>query len=197
MSTMSYETNWAYQAELDAVNDILAAIGESPVSTLEGDVNADVVNARRILSKINRTEQAKGWTFNIDETAQLQPDVYSQLIPYMPNYLRITSTGGTPYVNRGGFVYDRINKTDRFSGPIECQLVSLMTYDEMPEVFKQYIITKAAKEFNIRFFGSPDIDTVLGNDLIDLLQAINEYELDYGGFNAFNNDPFISQAIQR
>ncbi|MGL4251914.1 MAG: hypothetical protein ACRCR1_15030 [Aeromonas sp.] len=197
MSTMSYETNWAYQAELDAVNDILAAIGESPVSTLEGDVNADVVNARRILSKINRTEQAKGWTFNIDETAQLQPDVYSQLIPYMPNYLRITSTGGTPYVNRGGFVYDRINKTDRFSGPVECQLVSLMTYDEMPEVFKQYIVTKAAKEFNIRFFGSPDIDTVLGNDLIDLLQAINEYELDYGGFNAFNNDPFISQAIQR
>ncbi|MGL5565647.1 MAG: phage tail protein [Plesiomonas sp.] len=197
MSTMSYETNWAYQAELDAVNDILAAIGESPVSTLEGDINADVVNARRILAKINRTEQAKGWTFNIDETAQLQPDVYSQLIPYMPNYLRITSTGGTPYVNRGGFVYDRLNKTDRFTTAVECQLVTLMTYDEMPEVFKQYIVTKAAKEFNIRFYGSPDIDTVLGNDLIDLLQAINEYELDYGGFNAFNNDPFISQAIQR
>lgn len=197
MSTMSYETNWAYQAELDAVNDILAAIGESPVSTLEGDANADVVNARRILAKINRTEQAKGWTFNIDETAELQPDVFSQLIPYMPNYLRVVSTGGTPYINRAGYVYDRLTKTDRFSSPITCQLVTLMEYDEMPEIFKQYIVTKAAKEFNIRFFGSPEIDTVLSNDLVDLLQAINEYELDYGGYNAFNNDPFISQAIQR
>lgn len=192
-----YNTNWSFQAELDAVNDILSSIGESPVSTLEGDVNADVVNARRILNKINRMEQSKGWTFNIDETASLVPDNYSQLIPFMSNYLRVVSTGGTPYVNRGGFVYDRLTKTDRFSGPIECQLVNLMEYDELPEVFKAYVVAKAAKEFNMRFFGSPEIDTVLGNDLIDLQQAINEYELDYGGFNAFNNDPFISQAIQR
>lgn len=192
-----YATNWSSQAELDAVNDILSSIGESPVSTLEGDVNADVVNARRILSKINRMEQSKGWTFNIDETASLVPDSFSQLIPFMPNYLRVVSTGGTPYVNRGGFVYDRIEKTDRFGSAIECQLVTLMEYDELPEVFKSFVVTKAAKEFNMRFFGSPEIDTVLGNDLVDLMQAINEYELDYGGFNAFNSDPFISQAIQR
>ncbi|MGL5566089.1 MAG: phage tail protein [Plesiomonas sp.] len=196
MST-SYDTNWNYQAELDAVNDILSAIGEAPVATLEGDANADVANARRILSKVNRIEQAKGWTFNIDESAELQPDAYSKLITFMPNYLRVVSSGGTPYTNRGGFLYDRIEKTDRFESAVQCQLVTLMEYDEMPEVFKSYIVTKAAKEFNIRFFGSPEIDTVLGNDLLDLQQAINEYEMDYGGYNAFNNDPFISQAIQR
>ena len=74
-----YENNWSFQAELDAVNDILSAIGESPVSTLEGDVNADVVNARRILTKINRMEQSKGWTFNIDETASLRLTVIRSL----------------------------------------------------------------------------------------------------------------------
>lgn len=192
------DSNWAYQAELEAVNEILAAIGESPVSTLEGDSNADVVSARRILHKINRREQSKGWTFNIDEEAQLQPDVYSKLIPYMPNYLRVVSTGeGSPYVNRGGYIYDRVNKTDRFDSAITCQLVTLMEFDEMPEVFKALIIAKAAKEFNISFFGAPEIDTVLGNEIIDLTQAVMEYELDYGAYNIFTTDPFVSGAIGR
>lgn len=197
MSISIYESNWQYQAELDAINDILASIGESPVNTLESDANADVVNAQRILHKINRQEQSKGWTFNIEEGATLVPDVYSQLIPYMPNYLSVTTTGGTPYVNRGGYVYDRINKTDRFTSPITVNLITLRTFDEMPEQFKSYIVTKAAKEFNIRFFGAPEIDTVLGNELIDLERAINEYELDYGAFNIFNNDPYVSGAISR
>ena len=193
----NFDSNWSYQAELEAVNEILAAIGEAPVSTLEGDSNTDVVSARRILHKINRREQSKGWTFNIDENAQLYPDAFSQLIPFMPNYLRVTSSGGSPYVNRGGFVYDRLSKTDRFTTAITCQLVTLMTFDEMPEVFKSLIIAKAAKEFNMSFFGAPEVDTVLGNEIIDLQQAVMEYELDIGAFNVFTSDPFISSAIGR
>ena len=196
MSVNLYESNWSPQAELDAVNEILSSIGEAPVSTLEGDANTDVVSARRILSKVNRVEQSRGWTFNIEET-QLLPDVYSGLIPYMPTFLRLTSAGGTPYVNRGGYVYDRTNKTDRFSSPIDVELVSLKDYSEMPEVFRSFIVTKASKEFNIRYFGASEIDTVLGNDLVDLERMINEYELDYGAFNMFNQDPFVSGAIQR
>lgn len=191
------DANWSYQAELEAVNDILAAIGESPVSTLEGDANADVVSARRILHKVNRREQSKGWTFNIDESATLQPDALSGLIPFMPNYLRLVSSGGTPYTNRGGFVYDRVAKTDRFPSALTVQLVTLVPFDEMPEVFKAMVVTMAAKEFNISFFGAPEIDTVLNNDLIDLRQSVMEYELDYGSFNIFTTDPFVSGAIGR
>jgi hypothetical protein len=198
MSTLSFDSNWTYQAELEAVNEILSAIGESPVSTLEGDVNTDVVSARRILHKHNRREQSLGWTFNTVEDALLEPDAFSNLIVWMPNYLRVLPTsGGNPYTNRGGYVYDRTGKTDRFSSPVEVQLVELAEFDEMPEVFKAYIVTKAAKEFNISFFGAPEVDTVLGNDLIDLKMSLMEYELDFGNFNAFNDDPFISQAVQR
>lgn len=198
MSTPSpYESNWYYQAELDAVNDILASIGESPVNTLESDANADVVNARRILHKINRQEQSKGWTFNIDEGISLMPDKFSKLISYMPDYLSVTTTGGTPYTNRGGYIYDRLARTDRFESAIQVNLITSKTFNEMPEVFKSYIVTKAAKEFNIRFFGAPEIDTVLGNELIDLQQAVFEYEADYGAYNIFEDDQFVSQAIQR
>lgn len=195
--TNPYETNWAYQAELEAVNEILAAIGESPVNTLEGDANTDVVNARNMLQQVNRTEQARGWTFNIEEGYILNPDIFSGLIPYLPNYLSVTTTGGTPYVNRGGYIYDRFNKTDRFDAPIEVNMIVLKTFDEMPEPFKRYVITKAAQRFNIRFFGDHNIDTSLGNELIDLECTVNEFELDYGAFNMFNQDPFVSQAISR
>lgn len=191
-----FESNWTYQAELEAVNDILGAIGESPVNTLDGDANVDVVNARRILAQVNRLEQARGWTFNIEEDAVLTPDVYSGLIPFMNSYLRLDGPDGTNYMNRSGYVYDKTNKTDRFTGPITVNLIELKTFDEMPEVFKRYIVTKAAKKFNIQFFGDGDVDTTLSNDLIDLTHMINEYELDYGGFNAFQ-DPYLSSAIQR
>lgn len=185
-------------AVLDAVNEILAAIGESPVSTLEGNANTDVMSALRILNKHNRREQSLGWTFNTTEDEQLTPDMFSQLIPWQPTFLRVLPvSGGSPYTNRGGYVYDRTNKTDRFSGPVSVQLVELAGYDEMPEVFRAYVVAKAAKDFNISFFGAPEVDTVLSNELIDLKQALMEYEIDFGGFNAFNSDPFISQAVQR
>lgn len=192
----SYEANWAQQAELEAVNDILAAIGESPVNTLNGDANVDVVNARRILTQVNRLEQARGWTFNIEEDYILTPDAFSNLIIYMPNYLSVMGTGGTQYVNRGGYLYDRSAKTDRFTSPVSVTMIELKTFDEMPEVFKRYIINKAAKRFNIQFFGDEAADTIITNELVDLERLIMEYELDFGQFNAFS-DPFLGQATQR
>ncbi|MFL1495723.1 hypothetical protein, partial [Pseudomonas antarctica] len=84
--------------ELSAVNDMLAAIGESPVSSLEGDPNADVANCRRLLNQVNREVQSKGWAFNIEEDATLTPDSFSGLINYLSDYLKIT-TGN--YSNRG------------------------------------------------------------------------------------------------
>lgn len=198
MSVNTFDSNWSYQAELEAVNEILAAIGESPVSTLSGDSNTDVVSARRILNKINKREQSKGWSFNIDEDYLLYPDEYSQLITFMPNYLRVVATGSSsPYVNRGGYLYDRVNKTDRFPGPVSVQLVTLTDFEQMPEVFKSLVVAMAAKEFNISFFGAPEVDTVLANEIIELKQTLMEYEMDYGAFNIFSTDPYVSSAVGR
>lgn len=84
----SYEATLESPEELAAINDMLAAIGESPVNSLEGDMNADVSNARRILNNINREVQSRGWTFNIIEGEELIPDAFSGQINYMSDYLR-------------------------------------------------------------------------------------------------------------
>lgn len=193
----SYETTLETSEELAGVNDILAAIGEPPVSTLEGDSNADVANARRILNKINRQVQAKGWSFNLEDTT-LVPDVFSSLIPYMSDYLRVMSqSGATVYINRGGYVYDTGNKTDIFTAGVDVSLIRLKEFYEMPECFRQYITTKAARQFNNRFFGAPEVDAVLEQEERELLMAVNEYELDFGNFNMLDGDAFTGGLLTR
>lgn len=183
--------------ELGAVNDMLAAIGESPVSSLEGDPNADVANCRRILSQVNREVQAKGWTFNIEESAELQPDAFSKLIEYMPDYLRMTTSGGTLYINRGGYVYDRSAKTDQFTSSISVNLIRLKDFSEMPECFRSYIVAKASRRFNIRFFGAGEIEGSLQEQENDAWASIQEYELDFGGFNMIDGDAFVGGIANR
>jgi len=180
--------------ELSAVNDMLAAIGESPVSSLEGDPNADVANCRRILKQVNREIQSKGWTFNIEEDAQLVPDSFSHLIHYLDDYLKIT-TGS--YTNRGGFLYDRTNKTDQFTDSVTVSLVRLREYDQMPECFRSYVVAKASRRFNIRFFGAGEIEGSLQEQELAAWADCQEYELDYGNYNMLDGDAYTGGRISR
>lgn len=194
----AYDMNVETGEELAAVNDILAAIGEPPVNTLEGDANADVANARRILNKVNRQIQAKGWTFNIEEAAELVADVYSHLIPYTDDFLSVMSTSGTStYINRGGYMYDRTSKTDQFPEGITVRLIRLRTFDEMPECFRSWIVTRAARQFNSRFFGAPEVDAVLEAEEKEAQRDCFEYELDYGQYNMIDGDTFVSGQLNR
>lgn len=183
--------------ELDAINDMLAAIGESPVNSLEGEPNADVSNCRRILNQVNREVQSRGWTFNIEEGAVLMPDVFSRQIVYLNEYLKMSTSGGTAYINRGGLVYDRNAKTDEFTTSITVDLIRLRDYSEMPECFRSYIVAKASRRFNIRFFGAAEIEGSLQEQEQEAWQMINEYELDYGGFSMLDGDAWVGGKISR
>lgn len=194
----SPDTSVSDGAELDAVNEILAAIGEPPVVTLDDETNADVANAQRILSKINRQIQSRGWTFNIEEGATLTPDINTLLIPYSPNYLSLLATGGTTaYVNRGGYIYDKSAATDEFTAAIQVNLVSLKDYDEMPECFRSWIVAKASRQFNARFFGAPEVEASLAEEEHEAQMRCFEYELDFGQYNMLDGDAFVQGLLTR
>ena len=187
-----------YSTELGAVNEIIGSIGEPPVNSLEGEPNADVVNARRLLYNANREVQSKGWTFNIEEGVELLPDVFSNMIMYDSDILNMRdSQTATPYVNIGGYVYDRINRVDRFDGPITVNIIRMRTLDEMPECFKRWIILKASAKFAQASFGDPDTVQLILADVEQARIDCNEYELDYGNYNALSGDLYITQALNR
>lgn len=168
---------------LDAINDMLGAIGEPAVLQLD-DTNADVSNAMRILTRVNRMVQAKGWNFNINESAALIPDQTTRKIKYLPSYLRVMTTGSASfYSNMGGYLYDLSTQSTTFESPVTVELTELKPYNEMPTVFRDYIVAKASREFNAKFFGSPESEVFLREQEQELYMMIMEYELDTGRYN--------------
>lgn len=192
-----FETYLDSQSVLDAVNDMLAAIGEPPVNSLD-DQHADLKNAHRILLSVNKTIQSTGWTFNIEEGATLRPEVNSLQIPYLQSYLRMTGAGGTgTYINRGGFVFDRTANTDEFTGPITVDLVRGRDFYEMPTCFRDLIVATASARFNRNFFGSAEVAADLKEEMAIHKVACMEYEMDYGRYNMLDGDAFVQGIIQR
>lgn len=194
---MSNIGSWELNAELQSVNDIMAAIGEAPVQTLEGDTNVDVVNARRLLHTVNRQIQSRGWSFNIEKDAVLTPDVFSNLIVYQPQWLSVVGSTGQRLTNRAGYLYDSTARTDIFTGNVTATMIILREFDEMPVPFQTLIVARAAKIFNSRFFGAPELVQDLSNAEGEANQYAMEWELDYAADNCFSSDPFISSAIAR
>lgn len=173
--------------DLNAVNDMLAAIGEPAVLQLD-ETNADVQNAIRILTRVNRQVQAKGWNFNINESKVLSPNLKENKIPYLPTYLRVMTTGSASYyTNMGGFLYDLSTQSTTFTDPITVEMVELKSFNEMPTCFRDYIVTKASREFNAKFFGSPESELYLREQEQELYQQIMEYEMDTGRYNMMSD----------
>lgn len=183
--------------ELAAVNTIIGIIGEAPVNSLTATNNVDVITARQLLQQESRKLQDKGWTFNIDEAGVLTPDAFSQEIAWKPTWLRVVSEGGTPYVNRNGKVYDRLNKQDKFTGSLTVTLIEEVPFDELPYCFQTLATMKAARRFNANSFGAPEVDSEAARLEAEAMVACNEYELDYGDYNMFTGDPYVSGQLTR
>jgi hypothetical protein len=61
------------QEELPAVNEILASVGQAPVTTLD-QTNPDVAIAYDTLLNVSREVQSEGWTFNKEYNYPFKPD---------------------------------------------------------------------------------------------------------------------------
>lgn len=174
---------------LDAINDMLAAVGEAPVNTLEDSQNVDVENAIRVLEKINRQVQSKGWSFNRVDEAKLNRDVTTNKIKWQDDILYIVGTDGTKYVQRGEYVYDFDNQTDTFTSDIEVELIRLIDFDYMPSVARDYIVAKAARIFQSQTLDDDSIGQNLLTQEQEAWAALQEYEMELGDYSMFSIQP--------
>lgn len=67
----------------------------------------------------------------------------------------------------------------------------------MPECSRHWIVTKAARQFNSRFFGAPEVDGTLQEEEAEAARDCFEYELDYGNYNMLDGDAFVSGQLSR
>lgn len=169
--------------ELEAVNEMLASIGESPVNTIENPNNVDVINCLRILRNINRRIQSKGWTFNKIDSYTLNPDTSTHKIKWLSNMLFIIGTDDTKYTKKGDYLFDWDNQTDTFTSSITCTIIFLVDFEDMPDPMRSYITAKAARTFQTRYLGDSSLGEELLRDEQEAWAALMEYELDSNDFN--------------
>lgn len=169
--------------ELEAVNEILASIGESPVNTIENPTNVDVINCLRILRNVNRRVQSKGWTFNKIDSYTLNPDASAHKIRWLSNLLYVVGTDGTKYTKKGDYLFDWENQTIEFNSSIDCTIIFLVDFEDMPDPMRSYITAKAATTFQTRYLGDSSLGEELLRDEQEAWAALMEYELDSNDFN--------------
>lgn len=185
--------------ELEAVNDMLEAIWEAPVNSLESPVLDDVATAKRILDKTSREVQAKGWHFNTRINVTVPRDVVTNKIPVPQNALRmdVSQDDTRDITQRGRFLYDRTNNTEYFTSDIKAELIELLAWDDLPEHAKNYIAIKAAHTFQSTVLGADGTGRVKEQEVFDALSTLKEAEGDTADHNVLTDSFFASAILER
>jgi len=142
------------QTKLDAVNLMLASIGQSPVNTLTGTLPKDVNKAVVALDSALREVLTQGWSFNSDTEYDMSVDGTNR-IAVPASSLQIDPTYGQDFVPRydssapaGMFLYDRDkNSFNEFQTTVKVDIVWAFEFEQIPQHARQYIATKAARKF--------------------------------------------------
>ena len=179
------------ETELSAVNAILGAIGQSPVTSINTN-NPEVGFIYNLLRDANVDLQNEGWHFNTERHVKYTPDSNDK-IAVGNDVLKMDVTDGWAkrhydVVKRNGYLYDKYDHTDDWSeltDGIDLDIVRLISYENLPEVFKRYIIYKAAVRAATQLVGNPQLAKLLAGQEALSRAAIMEYECNQGNHTMF------------
>lgn len=194
--------------ELDAVNVMLASIGQAPVNTLSVTGIRDVEIARTTLHNQLRSVLAIGWHFNTDEKYPIAADVNGKIgVP--ANVLSIDAHRSwiadvSPRVDPADDVrriYDREHHTfvltDNHSAPFEFDVTWLFAFDEIPQTARNYIGLRAARQFQAHGIGSDILYRFTMQDELEARAELDGDELRRADYNVLSNGSPQDQIWKR
>lgn len=174
--------------KLDAVNQMLSSIGEAPAVSLDTD-NPEITIAESTLDEISRAVQAEGWNFNSEQEYPFTPDgngeitIPSNILSISDN--KIKSTGRYLTTVRNGKLYDKLAHTFSFTGTVYCDVVWAFPFGDLPQPFKDYITTRAARVYAGRVVGSEEQVKVISQDEAIMRSNCITYDTDTAEPNVF------------
>ena len=190
---MPFPTTNATQ-ELPAVNEILASVGQAPVTTLD-QTNPDVAIAYDTLINTSREVQSEGWLFNTEEYYPMTPDANGEIV-IANNILQIDlhdeKDNSYETVRRSGKLYEKINHTYDWTtltgwDTVRCDIVWLFDWVDLPRPIQDYIVAKAATIVSTRIVGDPQIFRILQAKEMDNRAKALEYECNQGDYTFFGH----------
>ena len=188
----------AATTELEAINIMLAAIGEAPVNSLTGTVPVDARLAQQTLTEVNKEIQSEGWSFNTEIDVTLTRDV-SNHVALSTDVLRVDPNihqhPTIDAIQRGLKLYDRLNNKYEFDEDLICTLVYFRTFNEIPEPARRYITIKAARVFVDRLVSDDGLRSYTEQDEIRARAILMETDLANGDHNLLRGDPSLTSVF--
>lgn len=131
---------------LTAINTMLAAIAQAPVSTVES-LNPYAIAAGHVLNRTNTEIQEVGWWFNTNTNVLISPDS-DKLIRLPSNTLKIVDKmNRMNFVVRGNQLYDPLNNKSTFEDEFVVDIVVELPFEANPDVAANAIMRRAALQF--------------------------------------------------
>ena len=174
--------------ELSAVNNILGAIGQSPITTLNFD-NPEISFIFNLLRDANVDTQAEGWHFNTEKHVRFAIDANGRIaigndilsMDLHDNQARRTSN----LVRRNGFLYDKQDHTDVFTADLDLDVVRLYNFEDLPIVFRRYITYRASRQAATQLVANPQLVKLLQGQESLARASLMEYECNQADHSMF------------
>ena len=186
--------------ELSAINEILASVGQAPVTTLD-QTNPDVAIVYNTLLTVSREVQAEGWTFNTESDVTAQTDSNKEFsIPN--NYLQVDLTHNSANANKHvvrrrkpgetqSKLYDKYKHSFEITSGTEedIKLDIVFHYDwvDLPIPIQDYIVAKAAAVVSSRIVGDKNQYQILQQKELMSRAVALEYETNQGDYTFFGH----------
>lgn len=174
--------------ELAAVNQILGAVGQAPVTTLD-QTNPDVAIAYDTLNEVNREVQAEGWSFNTESEYPFTPDNNGEIV-IADNILLLDLSDmpenrGVDVVRRNGKLYNKTDHTFKWTQQLKCDVVWLFEFKDLPISFRDYITSRAAVQASTKMVGDNTVYQMLQQKEAMARANALEYECNQGNYTFF------------
>mgnify|MGYP003138747291 FL=1 len=176
--------------KLQAVNTLLSVIGEAPLNSLTPPLTGDAALAERVLDEISTEIQGEGWSWNtmVYDSIPLDSNGHSTL-PSNTLAVRFNpiSYPSQRFVLRGIKLFDRIKNSYDLRGSLGvaltgsttdlvAQVVEELTWDDIPETGKRYIMIRAGRIYANRVVTSSSIESYTADDEEKALQILKRTE---------------------
>jgi len=172
--------------ELEAVNILLAAIGEAAVSSLETATTVEVTQAKKLLSNVNRAAQQKGWHFNTEWDVVLTRDSDNR-IPLSQSILSVYQPGQLMTIRGMSgdmYAYDLDNNTFTWTKNLNNAVtITLLDFIDSPNTFRQYVTTRAARIFQEEIIGQVSAETVNRQEEAEAYADLLDDDAERAGLN--------------
>lgn len=187
--------------KLDAVNLMLMSIGQTPLNTLDTTGIRDAALAELTLDMQTRQVLSRGWSFNTDYEYEVAPDVNDNVLVPSDALQMVPTYDYNDFVERdnGGtrMMYDREDNTFEITTTEEYTIVRTLSFTQLPETMRGYLMTRAARIFQSQIIGSQILREYTKEDENDAFAALKRHERRAKKLNIFRPGTDSNQILQR